>query len=610
MKRSSLLRIGESAQMAAARFPLVLLLAAVAAIAGMVLVDDNNSDWLLKIFLAAQLGIPLLLAVTVATEVDTWPGGSAVAAWLALGVAGLLLVVYHFALPTPLGEAGFVRHVQLNVAAHLAVAVLPFLQRGENNAFWQYNLGLALRLLAGLFFSHVLFGGLSVALVALDKLLGVDMDESVYPRLWVAILFIFNTWYFLAGIPARPRQLETVTHPPAIVRVFAQFILAPLVMVYLAILTAYLVKVLVTAEWPSGQIGYLVSSVAVAGIFSLLLLYPLSLRPGIRWVGIYARIYYILLVPAVIMLLMAIGKRIGQYGVTENRYLLTVMAIWLAGIVVVGVVRGRPFLKIVPASLAVVAILTAFGPLSAAQMSRRSQLGRLDGLLSSHGRLVDGRIVTATASVDRDDGQEIGSILRYLFGNHGPRVLGERADEELQEALNNELTPLRAKRVPEVKLANAVAQHANLPRVQPGPHRAAAYHRVQKQMSPRAIGLGDYDYLIEFEFPRDQDRAVQLGGRNLRLAMVEASTDLAVIQDEINRLELGLPAHLLRLEDNIELIDHQNVAPDSLMRVSVENADLRLMLLIEIVNWREEDDGTGTISHLQGILLVAPRPQY
>ena len=606
MKQISLHRIGDSARLSARRFPLVLVLATVAAIAAIDLIDSSGDDttWLMKLMLTAQLGIPLLLAVAVATEAEIWPGGSATSAWIARGVTGLLLVVYYFALPTPLGEAGFVRHIQLNVAAHLAVAVLPFLRPGHDNAFWQFNLGLALRLLAALFFSHVLFGGLSVALLALDNLLGVDVDDNVYPQLWVAILFIFNTWYFLAGVPERSRDLDSVKTFPAIVKVFAQFILTPLVLVYLAILSAYLVKVVVSAEWPSGQIGYLVSSVAVAGIFSLLLLYPLSVRPGNRWVGIYARLYYILLVPAVVMLLMAIGKRIGQYGVTENRYLLTVMAIWLAGVVVAGVVRGRPFLKIIPASLAIVAVVTAFGPLSASQVSRRSQLARLDVMLSSHDRLVDGRIVAAAGDAPRAEGREMGSILVYLFSNHGPGVLGDRADSPLQNALAAETAKTTTRSIPAVELANAVTRYANLPRVLGRGSTVVAYHRVEKESAPRATKVAEYDYVIEFLLPQDEGQDVTLGSRTLRLDFDADTAVLTVIRDDTTGLDLDLNARLLELADT-EAVAYRRNAPDSLMSLTAEGIDIRVKLLIETINWREETDGANTLSLLQGTLLVS-----
>ncbi|MCH7549944.1 MAG: DUF4153 domain-containing protein, partial [Candidatus Krumholzibacteriota bacterium] len=174
--------------------------------------------------------------------------------------------------------------------------------------------------------------GLAVALLAIDNLLGVHVRSEFYPQLWVVIAMIFNTWFFVGGIPGNIGALDGVAVYPRGLRVFAQYILVPLVIIYLGILAIYLGKVIVTRQWPSGWIGYLVSSVAVVGILAHLLVHPVRDESGSQWVRTYSRWYYVTMVPAIAMLLLAVGKRIDQYGVTEKRYLLAVLAVWLAGI--------------------------------------------------------------------------------------------------------------------------------------------------------------------------------------------------------------------------------------------------------------------------------------
>ena len=95
---------------------------------------------------------------------------------------------------------------------------------------------------------------LALALAALDKLFGIDVDEKNYPRLWCLIAFVFNTWYFLGGVPRWLGELERTSEYPQVLKVFSQFILVPLVLLYLLILTAYLGRVAITREWPSGWI--------------------------------------------------------------------------------------------------------------------------------------------------------------------------------------------------------------------------------------------------------------------------------------------------------------------------------------------------------------------
>ena len=216
----------------------------------------------------------------------------------------------------------------MSVGLHLLAAVLPYAGVDEPNGFWQYNRALFLRFLTAGIYSAVLFVGLALALAALDNLLGVSVPEESYFRLLATIAFVFNTWFFVAGVPPDLPALEAYTDYPKGLRVFAQFILVPLVIVYLLIVTAYLGRVIVTRVWPSGWTGYLVSALATVGILAILLVHPERDRKDQPWIEIYARWFYVGLFPSIIMLLLAIWQRLGQYGITERRYLLSVLALW------------------------------------------------------------------------------------------------------------------------------------------------------------------------------------------------------------------------------------------------------------------------------------------
>ena len=174
-----------------------------------------------------------------------------------------------------------------------------------------------------------------------------------------------------------------------------------------------------TQVWPSGWIGWLVSCVAAAGILSLLLLHPIEEREENRWVQTYGRWFYIVLIPSIAMLLLAIWKRIDQYGVTERRYFLVILSLWLAGIAVFFIVRRRGTLKVIPASLAVVAFLTLAGPWGAFAVSERSQVGRLEEILTQNDMLADGRIREPAEEVSFADRREISAVIRYLTETHG-----------------------------------------------------------------------------------------------------------------------------------------------------------------------------------------------
>ena len=311
------------------------------------------------------------------------------------------------------------RYAQVSIAFHLLVAFLPYAGYREPNGFWHYNKTLFLRFLAAELYSSVLFAGLAIAFLALDKLLGVPIAGAGYARLWIVIGLVFNTWFFVAGAPENLPVLESRDDYPRGLSVFTQYVLLPIVIIYLAILSTYLGKVIITRQWPSGWIGYLVSSVAVVGILSWLLVRPLEDEAAHRWVKSYTRGFYLAIMPAIAMLWLAIWKRVDQYGVTERRYFLIVLSLWLAGIAVYYSVRRSRSIAVIPASLCAVAALTFAGPWGAYSVSRISQTTRLRRLLEKNGVLASGTVHPATREVAYEDRREISQALEYLVGTHG-----------------------------------------------------------------------------------------------------------------------------------------------------------------------------------------------
>ena len=279
----------------AKRFPLTLAAAFLAATSAILNFEDLGPDALHdRLLAAATLGLPLLTALTLLAERFPRRLGARAAIWL-LGIAALAGV--YLAWPGWSHQLRFARYAQLTVAFHLSAAFLPFVGRDRPNAFWQYNRTLFVRALAALASSATLWAGLSLALAAVHTLFNVDVPEEGYFRLLAVMAFVVATWFFLGGVPRDLDALEEQREYPPALRVFAQYTLVPLVAVYLVILTLYLGKVVVTWDWPSGWIGWLVSGVATAGVLALLLVHPIADQPDQKWVRTFARDFWVAMLP-------------------------------------------------------------------------------------------------------------------------------------------------------------------------------------------------------------------------------------------------------------------------------------------------------------------------
>ncbi len=428
MKIPSLSTILESGLRTLRRFPLALADAIVGTIVALILVDwtgEKDATWwqLNNLFVASTPGIALFIAASLSGERRRWnlTAGSGVQ-----GLVLVLLVLYGFSLPRDIYGPPYlygIRHWLLLIGVHLLAAFAPFAGKGDANGFWQYNKTLFLRLLTALLYTGVLWAGFSIALAAVDHLFLVDVRPERYLELGILLAGVFNTWFFLSGVPENLDGLEQERAYPKGLKVFTQYVLLPLVVVYVLILYAYVFKIIVEWDWPKGWVANLILGFSITGIFSLLLVHPLRGKEGVAWISRFARAYYIALIPLIVVLLLAIIRRITEYGITENRYFVLVLGVWLAAVTVYCVAARSPGIKVIPASLCALAFLVAFGPWGAFQVSERSQMERLSGILAEAGVLRDGRVVPPVKPIPATASRDVSSIVRYLCEVHGPSAL-------------------------------------------------------------------------------------------------------------------------------------------------------------------------------------------
>ncbi len=605
MKLPSVVYILSEAKRSALRFPLALLAGAAAAAFAIALVDGGvHKPLLTRLLLSSMLGLPFLIALPLFAERRAVAGGRP-GLRLASQLFGLLaLVAYFFSLPEDVEGAPLIRFLQLNVGLHLLVAFLPYLGFREEHGFWQFNKTLFLRLLAGAVFSITLATGLSVALLALDKLFGVPIDDDIYPRLWYLVIFVFNTWYFLGGIPRDFAALESSRDYPLILKVFAQYILAPLVGVYLILLSAYLVKVLATTEWPSGWIGYLVSSVAAAGLFSLVLLYPIAQRADSRWIRTYSRLFHILLLPATGMLLAAIYKRIAQYGITENRYFLAVLAAWLVFVSLRNLIAKRPNLKLLPLTLCVLALFTSFGPWGAYSVSRNNQSGRLTALLEQGGLLVEGKLAASAGAQSFEDRQEISAIFDYLLEQHGVEAVSTWLDEELSARLA-ELDGAGARKFGAG--TRAIMSHLGLEYVERHARSGRGWFHSTREYPGEAHPVGDYELALPLRMSKDAGAGFEFGGIGYTIPALEDRTQLSIRAAGAEALAIPLEPVFAGLHRHADMRGNMAQAPGSLLTSAAASERLIGELMVLEIHWWEEGEDEH-IEYLEAILFLAGRP--
>ena len=397
------------------RFPGTLAFAAAAFSVAVTVVQRGSggaNDDLVRLLTAFILGIPLALAARLYRESR---GGPAWIQALPPVIIGLVYLLFR-RLPT---QGMLFLFAQLGLVFHLAVS-FALVWADDEERFWQMNRVLFLRFIATGVFSNTIFAGVALCLGSLKLLFKWEIPGEIYLDLWYFCVFIFNTLFFCAGVPTKDSLPRLQGDYPRLLKIFCQYVLVPLLAVYGVILYAYLARVIVHWEIPKGQAAALISGFSIAGMLTNLLLHPLAEKPENRWMRIFGTGFYGGLPPLLGLMAVALYQRIAPYALTENRYILCLLCLWLFGVAVFFLASRSRRIKVVPVSLACLALLTAFGPLGVRAVAERSQLKRLLALLKTNGRLgPDGVIQKADKDLTFEDGKEASGIFDYLLSRHG-----------------------------------------------------------------------------------------------------------------------------------------------------------------------------------------------
>ncbi|MCP4457968.1 MAG: DUF4153 domain-containing protein [Cytophagales bacterium] len=442
MKIPSLKYLKDEAVSSAVRFPLTLLSALIGVSVAVYLVefdhDIDNQLPFVNLLLVSALGLVLFFSINIYKDKKQKFNPPS---WLLSLIGLILLLLIYFTLPgseeTNNISQPYIRYTIYNVVAHLLVSFAPFISKGEINGFWQYNKMLFLRFCLSILYSGFVYIGLVLALVSLNLLFDADIDGERFFQLFIIVFGLFNTWFFISGVDRELDSLEEKTDYPKGLKTFAQYVLLPLLILYLIILYAYVAKIVGLWDWPKGIVSYLIVCVAVLGILTFLLIYPFGEKEKEHWISKFSKFFYYTLLPLTAVLFIAIVIRIDDYGLTVNRYLIVELGLWLLFVSLYFIV-GAKNIKVIPMSLAGMILITSIGPWGMFGVSESSQVGRLETILSANGLLTDAQIINEPVLELGDNDyyvlqdsnknellltdslkNEVYSILDYLDDHHG-----------------------------------------------------------------------------------------------------------------------------------------------------------------------------------------------
>lgn len=461
---------------------------------------------------------------------------------LILGLCGL----YYWLLPNEIKSYTFgitYRSIGIIMILHLLISIFPYLGKGSIQDFWVYNKSLLLNFLESFFNAFILFLGLTVALLALKFLFDIDFDSIVFLQLFIFLIGIFQTFYFLSRFPKTYDDFA-LEAPSKGFKVLSQFILIPLVAIYLVILYAYGVKILAAFQLPKGWVSNLVLWFSVVGVLAYLLNYCNDRFADFELSKQYKKWFFYFIPLPLIMLFIAIWRRINDYGVTENRYIVALLSVWLASIVIYFIVSKKDNIKMIPISLAAFLLFGLASPWNFYSVSSKSQSKRLMGLFGEAGLLTNGKLAKAEKTLDSKLSRELMTQVHYLsrrdqlkflnqhevFNNDDTRILNH--EERKSSRRNN--TDENQKRV---------AAALNIKYTS---YRSSAYdiEYFNFQSSNEVLNIEGYDEMLQIQC----NQSIYREERTLCIVVLEENILKLSRGDEV-LAELDLSDFILRLKD-------------------------------------------------------------
>ncbi|HVW57431.1 MAG TPA: DUF4153 domain-containing protein [Rhizobiaceae bacterium] len=358
---------------AVARFPITALAILIFAVDANLLLTDShgfwggNEDLLEPLFAMAAAS----LAATLACEAE---GANAVFRHGAALVAGLAAFAIAW------WDKSFALSYWPFAAALVGlIFVAPIAGRHSGAACWLFGTRLVFAIFLSLLALLLFAGGISAILASLTYLFGFPVPRQAYEHVWTATGLLAAPLFGLGRIP---RDFDSELHADEAkfaalgMRALGEFVAAPLLLTYAAILHLYALKILLTGDVPPGQIGWLVLAYGFCVFAALIVCHPFlhSRRPPTR---LFVKLWPFTLPVPLILLFYALGVRVHAYGLTPQRFLLGLFAAAVIAILILQLSRRiRGDIRLLAALPALVLLIGSFGPQGAVATSIRNQAAR------------------------------------------------------------------------------------------------------------------------------------------------------------------------------------------------------------------------------------------
>jgi len=323
---------------------------------------DMNSE---KDHLAYWLFEPMLFIFVYLSRPYSWYRFSWIVPLVALAIIGMTNDSAEFYLSSP-------KFWGANFIALLVLLGFPFEKNNQGftyrNFINLFHLGLATAVWL------LVFGLVAAILFTITTLFNVEFSDSFYSHVYTSLGLFTQPLFFLVF---QQRQAKSEMTLNRIFEILVNFVLAPALMIFTVLLYAYVVQIIFEGVLPKGMLANITLPylLGVLGVYALR-----SICAKARWETFF-KFYPYLAIVSIVLLWLAIDRRISAYAWTEQRIYLVALAsaITIAyAILIIPKIRQYRLISVV----VMIAIFAMTWVVNPKEIAYQSQTERFEHLLT------------------------------------------------------------------------------------------------------------------------------------------------------------------------------------------------------------------------------------
>ena len=246
----------------------------------------------------------------------------------------------------------------------LSLFLLCFYRKNDDVPFWNFAQRLFIAITAGVVVGGILTLGIILFVQSLDWLFDVNVD-GWFLYIPTFCMVLLAPLLAMSQIPeGEQKHVRRISPFTGFTKGVSQYLFIPLLLLYMATLYVYAAKILITWQLPVGWVCYLVSASMLGMVILIFITYPVQHEQGKSFFKTLTRLLPLAMLPLLVLMSVAIGRRLSDYGITVSRLYVVAFNLWCY-VVCIGLLlcRNRRIWW-VPALFAVELLLISVGPWS------------------------------------------------------------------------------------------------------------------------------------------------------------------------------------------------------------------------------------------------------